>query len=405
MDVIGLSAHLAVAITDDDLYKEFYARRYVSAQLLLDLLQAVYLYIDPAFKQRHVKALVKLSESSGLFPTCLVLSDVTLEPDPVASGGFGEVYKGALRGHLIAVKMLKVYKSSVVARILKEFAREAVTWRQLSHPNVLPFYGVYHLNKASPRVCLVCPWMEQGNAVEYLARADENGQNVDCVTLALDVAKGLEHLHSVNIIHADLKGLNILITPSLRACLADFGLAATRDSSKPYTQSAISSTGHATGTLRWQAPELFPSFESTGSTDSDSKLHNTKATDIYAYAMTVYELFSGIYPFTDRSVGDYQVIRAVSQGIRPSRPADSRAIARGLDDAVWTIVNECWAQDPQSRPTSETVVSRLEGLHGLAEDTRVKDEFDLGLMTKVLQTKAEHPFATLVVDGPETVNN
>ena len=82
--------------------------------------------------------------------------------------------------------------------------------------------------------------------------------------------------------------LNILITPSNRACLADFGLAATRDSSKPYTQSAISSTGHANGTLRWQAPELFPSFESTGSTVSH--LYNTKATDMYAYAMTVYEV-------------------------------------------------------------------------------------------------------------------
>ncbi|KZP04035.1 kinase-like protein [Athelia psychrophila] len=404
MDVIGLSAHLAVAITDDDRYREFYARRYVSAQHLLDLLQArLDLYIDPAFKQRHVKALVKLSASSGLFPTCLVLNDVTLEPDPVASGAFGEVYKGALRGHLIAVKMLKMYRSSVVEKILRGFAREAVTWRQLSHPNVLPFYGVYHLNTASPRVCLVCPWMEQGNVVEYLARADETGRIVDCVTLALDVAKGLEHLHSVNIIHADLKGLNILITHSLRACLADFGLAATRDS-QPYIQNAISSTGHTTGTLRWQAPELFPSFESIGSTNSDPKLHNTKATDIYAYAMTVYELFSGIYPFTDQFVNDFKVIRAVGQGTRPSRPTDSRAIGRGLDDAVWEITNECWAQDPHSRPTSETVVSRLEGLLGLTKDMRVKDEFDLGLLMQALQAKTEHPFATLVVDGSEAAN-
>ena len=41
MDVIGLSAHLAEAVTDEQLYKQFYARRYQSAQRLLDLLQAV----------------------------------------------------------------------------------------------------------------------------------------------------------------------------------------------------------------------------------------------------------------------------------------------------------------------------------------------------------------------------
>lgn len=118
----------------------------------------------------------------------------------------------------------------------------------------------------------------------------------------------------------------------------------------------------------------------------------------------IMQLFSGMYPFSDRLVGDYQVIRAVGQGIRPPRPTDTRANARGLTDAVWKIVEECWAQDPKSRPTADQVVARLSGLPELPQDTRGKDEFDLGLLTKVLQSKTEHPFATLVV-GPEAGGN
>jgi serine/threonine protein kinase len=38
----------------------------------------------------------------------------------------------------------------------------------MSHPNVLPFYGAYMTNEKMPRICLVSPWMENGNLIEYL---------------------------------------------------------------------------------------------------------------------------------------------------------------------------------------------------------------------------------------------
>jgi serine/threonine protein kinase len=50
----------------------------------------------------------------------------------------------------------------------KDFSREAVLWRQLSHPNLLPFYGVYHFKEDRNRVCMVSPWMENGNVKGYL---------------------------------------------------------------------------------------------------------------------------------------------------------------------------------------------------------------------------------------------
>ena len=41
-------------------------------------------------------------------------------------------------------------------------------WSQLSHPNLLPFYGIYYLEDRHGRVCLVSPWMNNGNIKDYL---------------------------------------------------------------------------------------------------------------------------------------------------------------------------------------------------------------------------------------------
>ena len=73
--------------------------------------------------------------------------------------------------------------------------------------------------------------------------------------------------------------VNILVSPSRRACLSDFGLATARDS-KPTVRTYMS-TNQTTGTLRWQAPELLGG-------DDDSR--TTFATDVYAFAMVCYEV-------------------------------------------------------------------------------------------------------------------
>lgn len=41
-------------------------------------------------------------------------------------------------------------------------------WSHLRHPNLLPFYGIYHLGDRYDRVCLVSPWMDNGNISDYL---------------------------------------------------------------------------------------------------------------------------------------------------------------------------------------------------------------------------------------------
>ena len=84
-----------------------------------------------------------------------------------------------------------------------------------------------------------------------------------------------------------LHQLNILISRSGRACLADFGLAIARDS-RSVIMSYIT-TNRTTGTLRWQAPELFPDMNNFEEEDTIER-RNTMASDIYAYGLVCYEV-------------------------------------------------------------------------------------------------------------------
>ena len=81
--------------------------------------QRLDIYVRPSFKARHRKALIKLAKESKLYPESLVLHDIEVESDAVASGGFGEVHKGKLKGREVAAKMLKVYRDTDMNKLLK----------------------------------------------------------------------------------------------------------------------------------------------------------------------------------------------------------------------------------------------------------------------------------------------
>ncbi|KAJ7572926.1 kinase-like domain-containing protein [Mycena floridula] len=219
--------------------------------------------------------------------------------------------------------------------ICQAFIGEAILWREFSHPNVLSFHGI-HLWPKDGRICLVSPWMENGNLVSYL----KDHSDADRPALALDVAQGLEYLHSFNppIIHGDLKGNNILITSDLRACVADFGLG------KFIQTDALSQFTPSTsrpGALMWWAPELVTEDRPTISL----------ASDVYALGCVFYEIFAGKVRFAHLTK-ILHLVTAISSGTIPERP-------KGIDDNIWGIMLQCWNLNPASRPTTRRMVEIL----------------------------------------------
>ncbi|KAF8178967.1 kinase-like domain-containing protein, partial [Mycena galopus ATCC 62051] len=291
-------------------------------------------------------ALSRLCRTSGLHPQCFALSGLQkVGQQPVAGGGFGDIWKGLVRGHSVCVKVMRVFKVSDVASVMKEFGREAAIWRQLWHPNVLPFFGVYYLeNPDDPpgsRLCLVSPWMEAGHVMEFISTKEPTFE--ERLSLILDVALGLKYLHEQSIVHGDLKGYNILVTPSRRACIADFGLSSIVNA---VTVGFTHSTANAqAGTARYQAPELF---------QDESPTRNHYGSDIYAFGC----ILTGKFPFHELK-NDMAVMMAVARGRRPARPESSSGIT--TPDSLWELVENCWETEATIRPTAFQIVERLTG--------------------------------------------
>ncbi|KAJ7588154.1 kinase-like domain-containing protein, partial [Mycena floridula] len=168
------------------------------------------------------------------------------------------------------------------------------------------------------------------------------------------IALGIQYLHQASVIHGDLKGLNILVTPSHRACLMDFGLSSIAGSAIPNWTSLSVQHG---GTARWQSPEI---------------LHggpNSFKGDIYAFGCVCYEVFTGRVPFYNIS-NEPAVILNIVGGVRPTRPELPE-----LNDDIWSLIQDCWKMDPNDRPTADQMVQRLMAA-GIQRSSGIDSEWD-----------------------------
>ncbi|KAK1231874.1 hypothetical protein PQX77_004989 [Marasmius sp. AFHP31] len=339
-----LEQTLKWTFADKSRVRGFLAKKGRPAQQWLDRMQQLIDYpnLSPELRSAVATAMLHLSKNSGLHPTYLSIQNVKkIGKYPIAAGGFGNVWKGTIGDstELVCLKVVKVYMSSNLERLTNEYQQEAILWRQMKHPNVLPFYGIYQLEfKQTQQLCLISPWMEKGNLVEFLKTTKR--EDIDHYALVFDVASGLAYLHSKKIVHSDLKGVNILITSEERACIADFGLSRITDSKG---LRITTSASRPVGTARWLAPELL-----VGSGGP------SKESDVYAFACVCCEIFTGLQPFPEYT-NEMTVAFNVAQGKRPSRPEG----APELSNAIWALMNMCWATTPSSRPTASHVLGKV----------------------------------------------
>ncbi|KAF7367924.1 Protein kinase domain-containing protein [Mycena sanguinolenta] len=252
------------------------------------------------------------------------LLDLKLETH-VTRNTFRDVYKGSLRGRCVAVQ---IFRAASTEKTILNFTREA---RQLSHPNLLPILGPYYIEQMP---CLVSPWMEHGNIGTFLANHPCNTKLR--ISFILDVAMGLDYLGYAYGVHGDLRTANILVTPSLQACIADVGI------------SSIISSIHSTpscarrDTVRYQAPELLRGG------------HSTLKSDIYSFACVAYEILLLKLPF-EELCSDSAVITAVVRGARPTLDDNNDAVVKALRD----LIQSCWEEKAEMRPTAHQIVERL----------------------------------------------
>ncbi|KAF9647735.1 kinase-like protein, partial [Thelephora ganbajun] len=219
--------------------------------------------------------------------------------------------------------------------------REIISWKYLSHPNILPLVGV-SMSVDPLCLCILSEWMPNGNVMQY-ARSNPEANRL---RLLSEVVSGVAYLHELNIVHGDLKGANVLVDDTGTARITDFGLMTMADlSTVLLSVTPISSVG----TFRWMSPELLDpeSFDSNGS--------STRESDCYALGMVIYEVLTGLRPF-HRLCG-YVPVSAVLRGERPEKPLDAESL--GLSHELWGLVELCWSESSSTRPTAGELLDYL----------------------------------------------
>lgn len=217
------------------------------------------------------------------------------EPKPHGAGGFGTVIKGrdTVLERDIAVKFLNSLATEFSPEEQERFRREARILAALSHPNIP---SIYDVEFGLDRFLIIFEFVE-GNNLKQLLEKEGPCRLVDVKIWFTQIAGALEHAHSRDVVHRDVKPANIIISQNGQsAYLVDFGIALSKNEAEKITES-----GYVIGTPGYMSPEQ------QGDEEVDYR------SDIYSLGVTLYNVLAGRRP----SIGEYEELAATNEAIPP----------------------------------------------------------------------------------------
>ncbi len=263
------------------------------------------------------------------------------------AGGMGRVYAAVHMGtgRPVALKVLRDPEGAgtLAGRAgRRRLYREALALSRVRHPNVPQLVEVSQDRRVGPFVAL--ERIDGVSLSEYRRRHEPSPGRI--LDLLLQVARALVACHRAGLVHRDVKPANILVEPTGRAVLVDFGLAVRpRGGAHPPATDVlgerITDVGTVLGTSGYIAPEQI-----LGGPVSF-------AADQFSFGVVLFEALCGKRPFEGPTAVAYA--RAVRAGLRRSLDRDDlpAALVRALDRML--------AFDPNARfPSSVALVRVLE---------------------------------------------
>ena len=248
-------------------------------------------------------------------------------------GNFGEVHLAVCRGHDMACKHIAAGSDDEHAQAAAMLLKEIKALAEMHHANVIRLMGVcierHHL-------CALIEYAARGTVRDVLERHPDlplwrrfqllYGAVLGCAAL---------HAHKPRpILHHDIKTVNLLVSQYWVCKLADFGLATGLGTLPTATKGG----GGGGGTIHYQAPEVM---------NDDPFTH---AADTYALGVVVYEVLTGLRPWTGFNMA--RVMMAVQRGERPQIPD-------GCDPFLADVAARCWAADTDARPPSSALAEEF----------------------------------------------
>lgn len=272
----------------------------------------------------------------------------------LAKGGMGEVY--VARDHRldrdVAIKILADQQLNSVDSMAR-FEREAKALAALSHPNILTIYDIGNEN----HVLFVVMELLNGRSLRSLIH-DGSITGKDVRNISISIAEGLAAAHSKGIIHRDLKPENIFVTADGRIKILDFGLARIKgdvqqkilndinSNNEQPTTSWATQTGSLVGTIPYMSPEQIRGK----SIDARS--------DIFATGVLLYEMATGIHPFSGKNMGEV-ITNILKKPVSPPQ-----LLHQELSPNVESTISRCLQKNPEDRfQTADQLLHELQSLN------------------------------------------
>eukprot|EP00600_Ochromonadales_sp_CCMP1393_P011318 CAMPEP_0175001850 /NCGR_PEP_ID=MMETSP0005-20121125/3364_1 /TAXON_ID=420556 /ORGANISM="Ochromonas sp., Strain CCMP1393" /LENGTH=422 /DNA_ID=CAMNT_0016256785 /DNA_START=557 /DNA_END=1825 /DNA_ORIENTATION=- len=251
----------------------------------------------------------------------------------VGHGATSEVYLGRYKKRPVAIKLSN--PPEITEEAIEVFVAEAKIASSLHHFNIVEFVGIC---VRPPQIAMVFEFCEFGNLKSSLTQSPELWTPLKRIRACIDSCRAIKVLHEHKFIHRDLKAENFFVGAGQVVKLGDFGESTkfrSRESTKTKRMTIL-------GTVAFMAPELIAAGR-----------HYTEAIDIYALAVTLWEIWTGQDPYGE--ISQFDIYEKVAQGYRPGLPTDS---PKGFND----IVVNAWQEDASKRPSAAELLIQLEGL-------------------------------------------
>lgn len=217
----------------------------------------------------------------------------------------------------------------------------------LSHPNITRFLCGF--TDEEKKECFLIMELMSRDLSSYVKEICGPRKRIPfplpvALDLMLQIARGMEYLHSKKIYHGDLNPCNILVKPRaystdgyIHAQVSGFGL--------PVVKFKNSSNQNESLPFIWYAPEVLEEQDQSGSAESSKY---TEKSDVYSFGMVCFEVLTGKVPFEDSHLQGDKMSRNIRAGERPLFP-------HSMPKYVTNLTKRCWHTDPNQRPSFSSI--------------------------------------------------